>query len=252
MLGLVLATVALSGVMSVTSAETVLTPLQQVRDGVMVSEIVCSEDRVLMVSPSGSPACVFEESVPELKTRWMATDTMDHDNILLPYDSDLKDTKNQIPTNKTTTGNMNNVDMGETPKNIPTSDNSINYDAELMSILEKDLIFTNKTRETDPNKLYSLLSHKVTLEWPIYNVTYPRTAQVGVPFDVIYNYSFVIPDEETGSYVNFNEQCSEYGCGRMLFYAKVSSYVNVTSDNLEYDRDFMGGKNYSNDKCYYI
>ena len=242
MLGLVLATVALSGVMSVTSAETVLTPLQQVRDGVMVSEIVCSEDRVLMVSPSGSPACVFEESVPELKTRWMATDTMDHDNILLPYDSDLKDTKNQIPTNKTTTGNMNNVDMGETPKNIPTSDNSINYDAELMSILEKDLIFTNKTRETDPNKLYSLLSHKVTLEWPIYNVTYPRTAQVGVPFDVIYNYSFVIPDEETGSYVNFNEQCSEYGCGRMLFYAKVSSYVNVTSDNLEYDRDFMGGK----------
>ena len=246
MLGLVLAAVALSGVMSVAisvaSAETVPSPLQQVRDGVPIGEIVCSENRVLILSPSGMPACVFEESVLELKTRWMATDTMDNDNILLPYDSDLKNTKIQISTNKTTTGNMNNIDMGEAPKNIPTSDNSINYDAELMSILEKDLIFTNKNKETDLNTLSEIGPFGLPEKWPIYNVTYPRTAQVGVPFNVIYNYSFVIPDEETGSYVNFNEQCPEDGCGRMLFSAKVSSYVNVTSDNLEYDRDFMGGE----------
>ena len=246
MLGLVLAAVALSGVMSVAisvaSAETVPSPLQQVRDGVPIGEIVCSENRVLILSPSGMPACVFEESVLELKTRWMATDTMDNDNILLPYDSDLKNTKIQISTNKTTTGNMNNIDMGEAPKNIPTSDNSINYDVELMSILEKDLIFTNKNKETDLNTLSEIGPFGLPEKWPIYNVTYPRTAQVGVPFNVIYNYSFVIPDEETGSYVNFNEQCPEDGCGRMLFSAKVSSYVNVTSDNLEYDRDFMGGE----------
>ena len=241
-LGLVLAAVALSGVMSVASAETVSSPLQQVRDGVPIGEIVCSNDRVLMVSQTGMPACVFEESVLELKTRWMATDTMDNDNILLPYDSDLKNTKIQISTNKTTTGNMNNVDMGEALKNIPTSDNSINYDAELMSILEKDLIFTNKNKETDLNTLSESVPFGLPEKWPIYNVTYPRTAQVGVPFNVIYNYSFAIPDEETGSYVNFNEQCSEYGCGRMHFSATVSSYVNVTSDNLEYDRDLNGGK----------
>ena len=240
-LGLVLAVIALSGVMSVASAETVPSPLQQMRDGVMASEIVCSGDRVLMTSPSGMPACVFEESVLELETRWMATDTMDNDNILLPYDSDLKNTKIQISTNKTTTGNMNNVDMGEAPKNIPTSDNSINYDAELMSILEKDLIFTNKNEETDLNTLHTLRNFEL-YKWPIYNVTYPRTAQVGVPFNVIYNYSFAIPDEETGSYVNFNEQCHEDRCGRMHFTAIVSSYVNVTSDNLEYARDLNGGK----------
>ena len=97
MLGLVLAAIALSGVMSVaisvTSAETVPSPLQQVRDGVPIGEVVCFENRVLMVSQTGIPACVFEESVLELKTRWMATDTMDNDNILLPYDSDLKNTK---------------------------------------------------------------------------------------------------------------------------------------------------------------
>ena len=242
MLGLVLAAVVLSGAVSVASAETVPSPLQQVRDGVPTGEVMCSEDRVLMLSQSGMPACVFEESVLELKTRWMATDTTDNDNILLPYDSDLKNTKIQISTNKTTTGNMNNIDMGEAPKNIPTSDNSINYDAELMSILEKDLIFTNKNEETDRYTLHTLGSFGLYEKWPIYNVTYPRTAQVGIPFDVIYNYSFAIPDEETGSYVNFNEQCHEDRCGRMQFYATVSSYVNVTSDNLEYYRDFMGGK----------
>ena len=195
-----------------------------------------------MVSPSGMATCVFEESVLELETRWAATDTMNNDNILLPYDSDLKNTKLQISTNKTTTGNMNNVDMGEALKNIPTSDNSINYDAELMSILEKDLIFTNKNREADLNTISELGNFGLPAKWPIYNVTYPRTAQVGVPFDVIYNYSFVIPDEETGSYVNFNEQCTEYRCGQMLFSAIVSSYVNVTSDKLEYYRDLNGGK----------
>ena len=70
---LVLAAIALSGVMSVTmyvaSTETVPSPLQQVRDGVTANEIVCSEDRVLVASPSGMPACVFKESVLELETR---------------------------------------------------------------------------------------------------------------------------------------------------------------------------------------
>ena len=69
MLGLVLAAVALSGIISVASTETVPSPLQQVRDGVPTSEVMCSENRVLMVSQTGIPACVFEESVLELETR---------------------------------------------------------------------------------------------------------------------------------------------------------------------------------------
>ena len=61
-LALVLAAAALSGVMSVAmsvaSTETVPSPLQQVRDGIRADKIVCSDDRVLMLSPSGSPACL--------------------------------------------------------------------------------------------------------------------------------------------------------------------------------------------------
>ena len=66
---LVLAAVVLSGIMSAASAETVPSPLQQVQNGVPIGEIVCSENRVLILSPSGIPACVFEESVLELETR---------------------------------------------------------------------------------------------------------------------------------------------------------------------------------------
>ena len=67
--GLVLVAIALSGIMSVTSAETVPSPLQQVRDGVPTDEVMCSEDRVLMESQSGMPACVFVDSVFVLDKR---------------------------------------------------------------------------------------------------------------------------------------------------------------------------------------
>ena len=66
---IVLAAVALSGATSVASAETVPSPLQQVRDGVPTGEVICSDDRVLMLSPSGSPACVFEASGEMLEQR---------------------------------------------------------------------------------------------------------------------------------------------------------------------------------------
>ena len=55
--------------MSVASAETVPSPLQQVRDGVRADKVVCSDDRVLMLSPSGSLACVFEASGDMLEQR---------------------------------------------------------------------------------------------------------------------------------------------------------------------------------------
>ena len=67
--GLVLAAIALSGAVSVASAETVPSPLQQVQNDVPIGEIVCSENRVLMVSQTGMPVCVFEESVLYLETR---------------------------------------------------------------------------------------------------------------------------------------------------------------------------------------
>ena len=46
--------------------------------------------------------------------------------------------------------------------------------------------------------------------WPIYNVTFPGTAQVGVPFDVTFEYTYVIPDEDTGRYTHPEMQCTSW------------------------------------------
>ena len=45
------------------------TPLQQAKDRVPADDVACNDDRVLMLSPSGSPACVFETSVGALEQR---------------------------------------------------------------------------------------------------------------------------------------------------------------------------------------
>ena len=69
MLGLALAAFTLSVVVPAASAETILSPLVQVRDGVPAGEVICSDGHVLMTSPSGNPACVFVSSTDALETR---------------------------------------------------------------------------------------------------------------------------------------------------------------------------------------
>ena len=68
-LGLAVAISMMSCIVPVAEAEPIPSPYQQVRDGVPISEIVCAGDRMLMLSPSGMPACVFAGSVEVLERR---------------------------------------------------------------------------------------------------------------------------------------------------------------------------------------
>ena len=68
-LGLAVAISMVSCIVPVAEAEPIPSPYQQVRDGVPIGEIVCAGDRMLMLSPSGMPACVFEKSVLKLQMR---------------------------------------------------------------------------------------------------------------------------------------------------------------------------------------
>ena len=68
-LGLAVAISMMSCIVSVAEAEPILSPYQQARDGTPVGEVVCAGDRMLMLSPSGMPACVFAESVEVLERR---------------------------------------------------------------------------------------------------------------------------------------------------------------------------------------
>ena len=68
-LGLAVAISMVSCIVPVAEAEPIPSPYQQVRDGVPIGEIVCAGDRMLMLSPSGMPACVFASSVDALASR---------------------------------------------------------------------------------------------------------------------------------------------------------------------------------------
>ena len=59
----------MSCTVSVAEAEPIPSPYRQARDGVPIGEIVCAGDRMLMLSPSGMPTCVFAESVEVLERR---------------------------------------------------------------------------------------------------------------------------------------------------------------------------------------
>ena len=67
--GLAVAISMMSCIVSVAEAEPVPSPYQQVRDGTPVGAVVCAGDRMLMLSPSGMPACVFAGSVEVLERR---------------------------------------------------------------------------------------------------------------------------------------------------------------------------------------
>ena len=68
-LGLAVAVSMVSCIVPVAEAEPIPSPYRQARDGVPVGEIVCAGDRMLMLSPSGKPACVFAGSVEVLERR---------------------------------------------------------------------------------------------------------------------------------------------------------------------------------------
>ena len=72
-LSLAVAISMMSYIVPVTEAEPISPPYQQVRDGTPVGEVVCAGDRMLMLSPSGMPACVFAGSVEALERRRIRT-----------------------------------------------------------------------------------------------------------------------------------------------------------------------------------
>ena len=68
-LGLAVAISMMSCIVSVAEAGPIPSPYQQVRDGTPVGAVVCAGDRMLMLSPSSMPACVFAGSVEVLERR---------------------------------------------------------------------------------------------------------------------------------------------------------------------------------------
>ena len=89
----------------------------------------------------------------------------------------------------------------------------------------ENIIFTNSEIE---DKIFGGLGPGK--DWPKYNVTFPGTAQVGVPFDVVYDYTYVIPDEDTKRYTHPEEQCTDWTCEDDSFTISASTFVDVIKE----------------------
>ncbi len=107
MLGLALAAFALSVAVPAASAEEIPSPLQQAQEGVPLNEVICTDDRILMASPSGNPACVFAGSAEALELR----------GFTLPSDAshDSLSAKRPAPEKADETGSQDMSKTGDRP-----------------------------------------------------------------------------------------------------------------------------------------
>ncbi len=143
-----------------------------------------------MESPRNTPACVNQNTAEMLSDRGYNIVTVE--SILNTSDKlDVDDSVSvELADEKLSWGKIISTEIPDDVKEIiiddsstPTPDDmdSIEYDAALMSILETDLVFTNKKINSDVISEARIFGY---IKWPTYEVTFPGTAQVGVPFDV--------------------------------------------------------------------
>ncbi len=68
--------------------------------------------------------------------------------------------------------------------------------------------------------------------WPKFNMTFPEQVKIGNPFDVVLDYTYVIPDEDTGSYTDPEEICtSDYYCKQQKIWIGIPTYVDYLNDD---------------------
>lgn len=68
--------------------------------------------------------------------------------------------------------------------------------------------------------------------WPKYTITFPEQAVVGEPFEVIYNYTYAVPDDE-GNYEEFEERCEADYCQDDSLYVSANDYVTLHGIDLD-------------------
>ncbi len=122
-----------------------------------------AETKILIETNRGTPACVNENSVERLENKGF---------VKVDVVSVAELETNTVNTESNIIDEEQNMD---TLKNIPTG----------------DITFSNN----DIQSGFTTGELGIIDFWPKYTIAYPSTAQVGVPFDVVYDYSYVIPDD---------------------------------------------------------
>jgi len=141
-------------------AEQIPSPRHQLESGIVPENIQCREDRILVLRTNGSPACVKE-----------------------------------------TTANKMNWDIIQ-KKPAET----ISEDDRVTEITESEISEMNVPTEISKERILTKFEQSAVLHamrsscynWPVFSIDTPSQVRVGEEFDVILDYTFVIPDVDAG------------------------------------------------------
>jgi len=71
--------------------------------------------------------------------------------------------------------------------------------------------------------------------WPKFNMTFPEQVKIGESFDVVLDYTYVIPDEDTRNYADPEEICPPVYCERQNIWIVIPTYVDYLNDDRIYE-----------------
>ena len=175
-----------------------LSPLKQMKMGIPIDEIQCSDDKILMQSSSGKPACLRESTATKLADRGFTIVVLKEKTEINYNDNDPKDSISLSDSVKT------QLKM-TTPEFLSTN------------------IITQTNYDEEFNELYSL-GHAAYF-WPKLNMTFPEQVRIGEPFDVVMDYTYILPDEDTRNYDDPEEQCMAESCERKIIWIVIPTYI---------------------------
>ncbi len=161
-------------------------PKKQLEQGVLPEEIQCREDRILVNRDNGGIACVRESTAE--KKNWE----------ILKVDFTITETNPQ---------HDEIVDIAEVISSVKTSDAKITV-----------------SNYQDNDAVISELGSSNF--WPQYNLTFPEQVRIGEPFDVVLDYSYIVPDIDAG-YEDYEKRCEEYSCGDINLHISRPDYVEL-------------------------
>ncbi len=140
-------------------------PKHQLESGIAPENIICKENLVLTIRTNGQPACVTERTADKLNWKIMS---------------------NNIP--KEFTKSITSESDTTTELTIPIT-NKMNVSTEI----SKERILTKFERSAELSAIRSSC-----INWPVFSIDTPSQVTIGTEFDVILDYTFVIPDIDAG------------------------------------------------------
>jgi len=172
----------------------------QLEQGIETENIQCDNpNHVLVQRTNGKLACVTERSAE--RTGWEIV-SIDLDDLPIDVLMDFYEQQNNL---------------------------------EFITLSDKKISLSNYNSENN-DKLSSL--GPGSYYWPKLNMTFPEQVKIGQPFDVVMDYTYVIPDEDTGNYADPEEICPADYCERKKIWLSIPTYVDYLNDDAIHVKEY--------------